>query len=95
MPKDNPLFDDLARMASGATGAFMDMKREMETMVQAQVEKFMNRMQFVSWEEFEAVRDMAVKAREENEALKERIDALEKKQSGSAKSASKSSTKKS
>lgn len=88
MTQKNILFDDLARMASGAAGAFMDVKREIETIVNSQLESFSAKMQLVSRDEFEAVKAMAEKAREENEALKKRLDALEK---NSAKS---SSTKK-
>ena len=77
MEKDK-LFDDLARMASSATGTMFDFKREMEAMIAAQMEKFLSRMNLVTREEFNAVRDIARKAREENETLTERLDQLEK-----------------
>jgi BMFP domain-containing protein YqiC len=78
MQKDSKLFDDMARMMSGAAGTFFDAKRELEQQIAAQMEKFLLKMNFVSREEFEVVRDMARKAREENEALKARLDTLEK-----------------
>jgi BMFP domain-containing protein YqiC len=77
MQKDNKLFDDMARMMSGAAGTMFDAKRELEQQFAAQIEKFLLKMNFVSREEFEVVRDMAKKAREENEVLKARIEALE------------------
>lgn len=78
MPKENKIFDDFAKMASSATGTFFDMKREVEAMVAAQVEKFLLKMHFVRREEFEAVKEMAAKARAEAEILKERLDNMEK-----------------
>lgn len=77
MQKDNKIFDDMARMMSGAAGTIFDAKRELEQQIAAQIEKFLLKMNFVSREEFEVVRDMARTAREENEALKARIEALE------------------
>ncbi len=79
MQKDSKLFDDMARMATNATGALFDMKREIEASVASQVEKFMEKAGTVSREEFEAVRTMATKAREENEALRAEIEKLKKK----------------
>lgn len=88
MQKDNKLMDDLARMMSGATGAMFDMKREMETMIAGQMEKFLGKMNLVSRDEFEALREMARKNREENETLKTRLDALEGKGAENTKPAS-------
>jgi BMFP domain-containing protein YqiC len=78
MQKENKFFEDLSKMMSSASGAFFDMKREVEQMVATQTEKFVGRMNFVTREEFEVVREMASTAREENEALKKRITELEK-----------------
>ena len=78
MQKDSKIFDDMARMATNATGALFDMKREIEASVASQVEKFMAKSGHVSREEFEAVRTMATKAREENEALRAEIEKLKK-----------------
>jgi len=73
----NRLFDELAKMMTDAAGAAQGVQREMQTMMRAQGEKFLQEMDVVSREEFEAVRAMAEKAREENERLEARIAALE------------------
>ena len=75
----SPLLDELARMMTGAAGAAQGVKREVETLMRSQGERFMREMDVVSREEFEAVKAMAEKARAENEALAERIAALEAK----------------
>jgi hypothetical protein len=75
----NRFFDEMARLVNDATGAAQGLKREIDTMVKHQAERFLNDMNLVKREEFEAVKDMARLAREENEALKARIEALEKK----------------
>lgn len=79
MQTQNPFFDDLARMAGGALGALSGLKAEIETLIRQQMERFMAGVDMVPREEFEVVRDMAVKAREENEALAQRLAALEAK----------------
>ncbi|MBA4275112.1 MAG: pyrroline-5-carboxylate reductase [Alphaproteobacteria bacterium] len=76
MLKDSKLFDDMAKMATSAAGTVMDMKREVEAMVNARVESYLARTSLVTREEFEVVRAMAEKARSENEALKREIEAL-------------------
>ncbi len=73
----NPLFDELARMMTDAAGAAQGMKREVETLMRSQGERFLREMDVVSREEFEAVKAMAEKARAENEVLAARIAALE------------------
>lgn len=78
MQKDSRLFEDLAKFASGAAGAALDMKREIEASVTDRVERLMARGNFVTREEFEVVKAMAQKAREENEALKAELAALKK-----------------
>lgn len=78
MQKDSKLFEDLARVTSGAAGAFMDMRREIESMVADKMERFFARERFVTREEFEVVKAMAQKAREENEALKAELAKLKK-----------------
>lgn len=94
--KSNPLFDDMAKMASGAASTFFDMKQEMETMVKSQCERMFSSPNMVKRDEFDAVRAMAEKAREENEALKARLDTLEKGNAPAKKAAAKKpSTKKS
>lgn len=78
MAKDHAFFEDLSKFASSATGAMLDMKREVEAMVTTQTEKMLTRMNLVTREEFDVVKAMAQKAREENDALQKRLDALEK-----------------
>ncbi len=75
----NRILDDFARLMTDAAGAAQGVRKEMETALRAQAERVLNNMDVVQREEFEAVRDMAAKAREENDALQARIDALEKK----------------
>ena len=72
-----PIFDDLARMASGAAGALTGVRGEIEARFRDQLERILAGMDLVSREEFEAARAMAAKAREEQEILLRRIDALE------------------
>jgi BMFP domain-containing protein YqiC len=71
------LLDEFAKLMTDMAGVAQGMRREVETAVKGQAERFFNEMELVQREEFEAVREMAVKAREENEALKKRIVALE------------------
>jgi hypothetical protein len=73
----NRLLDDLARLMTDAAGAAQGMRREVETLMRAQGERILREMDVVPREEFEAVKAMARKAREENEALAERIARLE------------------
>ena len=71
------LFDDLSRLITDAAGLAEGARREVETIVRAQFERLLAGMDVVSREEFEAVKEMAAKARGENEALAARIAALE------------------
>jgi BMFP domain-containing protein YqiC len=75
----NRIFDDFAKLMTDAAGAAQGMRQEVETAFRAQAERFMNSMDLVKREEFEAVREMAIKAREENDALAARIAELEAK----------------
>ena len=75
----NRFFDEIARLMNDATGAAQGVKREVETVVRTQAERILRDLDLVKREEFEAVKDMARLAREENETLKTRIAALEKK----------------
>ena len=77
MPTQNRLLDDLARVATGALGAFGGMRGEVETRLREQFERILGRMNLVTREEFEAVRTMAAKARAAQEALEQRVAALE------------------
>ncbi|MGQ9371425.1 accessory factor UbiK family protein [Azospirillum sp. A39] len=77
MQVDNKLLDDLARVAGGALGALSGLREEAEAQMRQQFERILSRMDVVSREEFDAVRALAAKAREEQEALAERVTALE------------------
>jgi BMFP domain-containing protein YqiC len=77
---NNPFLDNLSRLMTDAAGMATGMKREAETVMRAQFERLIRDMDVVSREEFEAVRAMAIAAREENERLAERIAELESKQ---------------
>ena len=77
MQTNSRLFDDLARVANGAAGAFAGLRGEVEALVRSRLERTLANMDLVTREEFEVVRQMAVRAREENEALRARLDALE------------------
>jgi BMFP domain-containing protein YqiC len=73
----NRLFDDFAKLMTEAAGAAEGFKKETEAVFRAQAEKFLRDMNVVTREDFEAVREMAQKARQENEALATRVAALE------------------
>ncbi|WP_157017040.1 accessory factor UbiK family protein [Mesorhizobium xinjiangense] len=73
----NRILDEFAKLLTDAAGAAQGVRREAETAFRAQAERVLNSMDVVQREEFEAMRDMAAKARSENEKLAERIDALE------------------
>ena len=77
MQSRNPIFDDLARVAAGAIGAISGMRGEVEARIRDQLERILAGMDLVSREEFEAVKAMAAKAREEQEILSRRIVELE------------------
>ena len=77
MQVDNKILDDLARVAGGALGALSSLREEAEAQMRQQFERVLSRMDVVSREEYEAVRAMAAKAREEQEAMAERLAALE------------------
>lgn len=73
----NRILDDFARLMTDAAGAAQGVRREVETAFRSQAERVLNSMDVVQREEFEAVREMAIRAREENELLIARIEALE------------------
>ena len=77
MQVDNRLLDDLARVASGAFGALSGVRGEVEARLKHQFERILSEMDLVPREEFDAVKAMAAKARQEQEALKKRVAALE------------------
>ena len=75
----NRFFDEMARLMNDAAGAAQGVRREAETLFRTQTERFLREMDVVTREEFEAVKEMARLAREENEELKARVAALEAK----------------
>lgn len=78
MQSQNKMFDDLVKMVNGVAGTMAGMGREAEGSMREKMREWVGGMDFVSREEFEAVKAMAIAARDENEALKARLDALEK-----------------
>lgn len=72
----NRIFDEFAKLMTDAAGATQGLRKEFETAFHAQAERILNSMDIVKREEFEVVREMAIKARDENEILKEKLDAL-------------------
>jgi hypothetical protein len=77
MQTQSPFFDALAKAMTEAAGAADGVRREAETVMRGQLQRLVSDMNFVSRDEFEAVRDMARLAREENERLQARIEDLE------------------
>jgi BMFP domain-containing protein YqiC len=73
----NRFFDEVARLMNDAAGAASGVRREFDAVVRTQAERLLRDLEVVQREEFEAVKEMARLAREENEALKARIAALE------------------
>ncbi|KQS72529.1 hypothetical protein ASG39_01830 [Rhizobium sp. Leaf371] len=71
------ILDDLAKLMTDAAGAAQGVRREAETMFRTQGERILNTMDVVKREEFEVVREMALRAREENDALLARVALLE------------------
>jgi len=78
MQKDSRLFDDFARLASGAAGTLSDIRHEVESIVMDKMEKVLRRMNLVRREEFEVVRAMAEHARTEQERLAAHLERIEK-----------------
>lgn len=79
MQTRNKLFDDLGQLMTNAMGVAQGAKDEAETAMKGMMDRWLADRDFVTREEFDAVRTMAQKAREENEALRARLDALEAK----------------
>jgi BMFP domain-containing protein YqiC len=77
MQSNNRLLDDIARAANGALGALGGLKAELDQQVKALVERFLKSQDLVTREEFEAVKEMAARARDENEELRARLARLE------------------
>lgn len=77
MQSENRFFDDLAKLVNGAAGTVAGMTREFETNAREKAKEWIGGQDFVSREEFDAVKALAAAAREEVELLKARLDALE------------------
>ena len=73
----NKILDDLARLVTDAAGAAQGLRRDAETALRSGLERMLRDMDLVTREDFEAVREMAILAREENDRLRARIVALE------------------
>jgi BMFP domain-containing protein YqiC len=78
MQSENPLIADFVKLMNAAAGTLAGMGREARDSARERMRETLGGLDFVSREEFDAVKAMAAKAREENEALKTRIEALEK-----------------
>ena len=77
MHSQNRMFDDLVKMMNGVAGTMAGVGREAEGSMREKMREFIGGNYFVARDEFDAVKAMAVAARDENDALKKRIDALE------------------
>jgi BMFP domain-containing protein YqiC len=74
---NSKFFDELAKLMGNAAGAAQGVRKEVDNLVQNQVERVLNNLNVVKREEFDVVKDMAEKARSENEALARRVAELE------------------
>ena len=79
MQSENRMFDDLVKFVNGAAGTLAGMGREAEAATRERAKEWIGGLDFVSRDEFEAVKAMAAAARDEADALKARLDALEAK----------------
>ena len=93
MQSENRFFDDLAKVMNGVAGTVAGAGREAEAAMRERAKEWIGRMDFVSREEFDAVKQMAATARAETEALKARLDALEGKGAPAPKAAPKRAAK--
>lgn len=73
----NRIFDEFARLANDAAGVASGVRREVETMVRSQAERILRGMDVVTREEHDAVKEMAAKARDENDKLAHRVAVIE------------------
>lgn len=86
MQADNKIFDDFAKLLNGAAGTLAGVGREAEAGARARAREWIGGLDFVSRDEFEVVKAMAVAARDEADALRARLDALEGKSAPAASS---------
>jgi hypothetical protein len=78
MQNENGFMDQVGRLMTNAAGAAKGLRDEIATMAKTRAEKLANDLELVPREEFEAIKTVAMKAREEVEALRQRVEALEK-----------------
>ena len=78
MQSENKILDDIARVASSAMGVAAGMRSEVEARIREQLERLLAQMDLVPREEFEAIKAVAVTAREEQEALSAKVLELER-----------------
>jgi BMFP domain-containing protein YqiC len=88
------VFDDAARVAGGALGTLSGIRREVEGLVRHQLDRMLSGMDLVTRDEFDAVKEMAARARTENERLEARLEALEAGQAKPKSAAKKPAAKK-
>ena len=84
MQSDNKIFEDFAKFVNGAAGTLAGMGREAESGARAKAKEWIGGLDFVSRDEFEAVKAMAAAARDDADALRARLDALEGKAKAAA-----------
>jgi BMFP domain-containing protein YqiC len=84
MQADNEIFDDFVKFMNSAAGTLAGVGREAEASVKARAKEFMGGLDFVSRDEFEAVKAMAAAARDEADELRARIATLEAKAAGAS-----------
>ncbi|WP_410217294.1 accessory factor UbiK family protein [Paracoccus sp. (in: a-proteobacteria)] len=77
MTTQNRIFDDISKLMTNAMGVAQGARTEAETAIKSRIDRWLADRDFVTREEFEAVREMAIKARTENAELKARLEALE------------------
>ncbi len=84
MQTDSRLLDEMARMMTGALGTLVGVRDEVEAQIRQQLERVLSRLDVVTRDEFEAVREMAAEAREAQESLLARMAELERRLAGTA-----------
>ena len=94
MQSENRMFDDFVKMVNGFAGTMAGMGREAESSAREKFKEWMGGADFIGRDEFEAVKAMAAAARDENEALKSRIAALEARAGGAVAPAAKRASRK-
>jgi len=87
MQNDKKIFDDFAKMINGVAGTVAGAGREAEASMRERAREWMGGLDLISREEFDAVKEIAIKARTENEALQKRVTDLEAQLASSAKKA--------